>query len=388
MKAHLRLQLPPLQRLRGEAWVDWAWLERGQVVAHGHDPLVVLGARHPDAPVLAGLDAQDLILLELQLPPLPARRLPAALQGEVEALLLDDLHDVVLGHGPQGADGVVPVAWLGVAALEQLVTALAACQLRLHALYPTPLLLPWQEGVATVQASGDHVVVRSGRDRGFVLWRAATGPGERWEALSARLRAVGMETVQWLDAVPADWPVVLRAQAVSPAAQWTGPLPGWSLPLPAARRRFPRLALGLAAAALLLLALGLQVQALQWRSQGQALQRDLQAQLRAGFPGIGEIVDPVQQARRALATPVAPAALPEVQQLVAATLQAVPELGGQVRGLRYQPGEVELELDSAVHPLLEDEQRMGQWQQALQAHGLRLAMAHAGTVRVHGGAPP
>lgn len=388
MKTHLRLQLPPLQQLRGEALVQWARMERGQRVAQGRDPLAVLGARHPAVPVLASLDAQDLILLELQLPPLPARRLQAALQGEVEAMLLDDLQDVALAHGPQGADGVVPVAWLGTAALEQLVAVLAACQLTLHAVYPTPLLLPWQEGRATVQASGDHLVVRCSRERGFVLWRAAPGQGARWEALQTRLRAAGVDAVQWLEAVPADWPGSLPAQELAGGAACDGPLPGWSLPLPAARRRTPRMALGLAAAAGLLLAIGLQVQTLQWRERGQALKQEMQTQLHARFPEIGEVIDPVQQARRALAAPAAPLALPEVQQLVATTLQAVPELGGQVRGLRYRPGEVELELDSAAHPLLDDEQRVERWQQALQAHGLRLAVAQAGTVRVDSGAPP
>ena len=113
MSVQLRVRLPALEHLRADSTVEWAQMHKGGVLAHGREGLAVLGQRHPQAEVLACLDPQDLILLELQLPPLSGRRLQAALQGEVEAMLLDDLQEVALAHGAQAEDGRVPVAWLG-----------------------------------------------------------------------------------------------------------------------------------------------------------------------------------------------------------------------------------------------------------------------------------
>ncbi len=104
MNVQLRVRLPALERLRADSAVDWVQLHRGDVLAHGRDTLAALGLRHPQAAVRACLDPNDLILLELQLPPLSGRRLQSALQGEVEAMLLDDLQEVALAHGAQAAD--------------------------------------------------------------------------------------------------------------------------------------------------------------------------------------------------------------------------------------------------------------------------------------------
>ena len=80
MTVQLRVRLPVLERLRADSAVDWAQLHKGEVLAHGRDTLAALGLRHPRATVHACLDPNDLILLELQLPPLSGRRLQAALQ--------------------------------------------------------------------------------------------------------------------------------------------------------------------------------------------------------------------------------------------------------------------------------------------------------------------
>lgn len=384
MNVQLRVRLPVLESLRAESTVEWAQLHKGDVLAHGCDALAVLGQRYPQAAVLACLDPHDLILLELPLPPLSGRRLQAALQGEVEAMLLDDLQEVALAHGAQAADGTVPVAWLGQRAIAQAAQALASCGLQLQALYPTPLLLPWKEGHATLQASGEHLLVRSGRDRSFVQWCGGRDAGSVMPALAARLQQSDVQVVQWIDSVPSAWPEQLPAAALAHELQVCGPLPGWSLPLPGHARQAPRLAIGLALAAVLLAALGLQLQVSRWRSEGEALQQDMARQFGAHFPEITDVVDPVLQARRALAVPLPAPPLPPLQLQVAGTLQAVPELGGQVRSLLYQPGQLELELDADAQALADDPQRFEHWQQAVQARGLQLAREAGGRLRVSG----
>ncbi|WP_164138099.1 type II secretion system protein GspL [Stenotrophomonas maltophilia] len=385
MNAQLRVRLPPLEHLRADSEVEWAQLHKGAMQAHGREALAVLGHRHPQAGVLACLDPQDLILLELQLPPLSGRRLQAALQGEVEAMLLDDLQEVALAHGSQAADGTVPVAWLGQQVIAQARQLLASCGLRLQALYPTPLLLPWQDGQATLQASGEHLLVRSGRDRGSVQWCGGRDAGAVMQALASRLQQAGVHAVHWIDCVPPAWPDSLPATAVPHEQQASGPLPAWSLPLPGSGQRAPRLAIGLALTAMLLAALGLQLQVSRWRSEGEALQQHMARQFSARFPEITHVVDPVLQARRALAVPVPAQPLPPVQRQVASTLQAVPELAGQVRSLYYQPGQLDMELDTDTQALADDPQRLEHWQKAMQAQGLQLAREAGGRLRVSGG---
>ncbi|TGQ51162.1 general secretion pathway protein GspL, partial [Mesorhizobium sp. M1C.F.Ca.ET.212.01.1.1] len=97
-------------------------------------------------------------------------------------------------------------AWLGQQPIVQLQQLLASCALQLQALYPTPLLLPWQPGQATLQVSGAHLLVRNGRDRGFVQWHGGRDACAVMQALAGRLQQAGVQAVQWIGSVPPAWP--------------------------------------------------------------------------------------------------------------------------------------------------------------------------------------
>lgn len=378
----LRLRLPALSALHADAMVDWAWRERDAVVARGRHALRTLGERYPAAATVACVDVQDLILLELQLPRLSGRRLQVAMQGELEAMLLDDLAEVSFAHGPQDADGRVSVTWLGKASVQHVAAVLDACGVRLQGLFPTPLLLPLQPGRATLQECGDYLLVRTTRDRGWVQFQGSADRGRMLEQLQARLAGEGIEQVQWIGSPSEAMPVVANADVLPPQALWNGPLPAWSLPLPAVRRGAPRLAFGLGITALLLAALGVQLQSWQMARQGELLQQRMQRQLAEGFPEIGEVVDPVMQARRALnAQAVRPRQQAEVQRLAATAMQAVPELAGAATRMAYRPGVLQLQL-AADAGLDEDPARRERWQAALQAQGLQLVARGPGALDI------
>lgn len=389
MKGELRLRLPPLSALDADADVAWAWLQRGQVIAHGVDPMRALGRRYPAATTQACLDVQDLILLDLQLPPLSGRRLEVAMQAEIEALLLEDVAEVAFAHGPQDRDGRVAVAWLGREAVLEVVALFAATGLTLQGLYPTPLMLPLQKQRATLQVCGDHLLVRTHRDHGWVQW---LGGGQAAAAaaasqLRARLGSENEAAPQWVGAVPRGWAVDPDGPALPDEQQWSGALPSWSLPLPTAARRTPWLAIGLGVAAAVLAAVGLQVQTWQWAAQGRTLQQSMQQQIKQGFPAVGEVVDPVLQARRAVeADATRPLAVPEVQRMAATTLEAVPEWAGAAVRMEYRPGELHLQLDPVLGPEV-DTPRLERWQQALQAHGLTLVDHGNGRLLVSAAGP-
>ncbi len=387
MKGELRLRLPPLSALSPDAPVAWAWLQRGQVTAHGIDSLQALGSRYPGASALACVDVKDLILLDLLLPPLTGRRLAVALQAEIEALLLEDVADVAFAHGPQDHDGRVAVAWLGRDAVRQVVATFAAIGLKLQALYPTPLLLPLQGSRPSLQVCGDHLLVRTARDRGWVQWRGGAHADAADCQLRLRLGGDGADAAQWIGDAPAGWPTDTDAVALPSEQQWSGVLPSWSLPLPTTMRRTPWKAIGLGVAAALVAALGVQLQTWQWTAQAHTLQQDMQQQTRQAFGAIGNVVDPLLQTRRAIdAAAARPLTQPEVQRLTATALQAVPEWAGAAIRMRYRPGELQLELDPVLGPDV-DSTRMERWQQALQAHGLTLQDRGNGRLLVSAAGP-
>ncbi len=387
MKGELRLRLPPLSALDADASVAWAWLQRGQVIAHGVDPICALGRRYPAATTQACLDVQDLILLDLQLPPLSGRRLEVAMQAEIEALLLEDVAEVAFAHGPQDRDGRVAVAWVGREAVLEVVALFAATGLTLQGLYPTPLMLPLQKQRATLQVCGDHLLVRTHRDHGWVQWLGGGQAAAAASQLRARLGNENEAAPQWVGAVPRGWAVDPDGPGLPDEQQWSGALPSWSLPLPTTARRTPWLAIGLGVAAAVMLAVGLQVQTWQWAAQGRTLQQGMQQQIKQGFPAVGEVVDPVLQARRAVeADATRPLAVPDVQRMAATTLQAVPEWAGAAVRMEYRPGELHLQLDPVLGPVV-DTPRLERWQQALQAHGLTLVDHGNGRLLVSAAGP-
>ncbi len=381
MSVQLRLHLPPLWQLSMDSRVDWALLRHDALLDHGQDSLRTLGARHVGVGVDACLHGQDLILLELRLPPLPARRLRQALLGEVEAMLLDDLQEIALAHGPQAADGSVPVAWLGRASVQALADTLLACGLALRGLYPTPMLLPIREGQATLQRQADHLLARLSKERGFV--QLLGGHALTMEPLLARLAELDINSVRWVGSVPPEWPEHIHADAMPETEQWCGRLPGWSIPVPAPQRRSRHLAPVLLLAAAVAAALGLQLEVSMQHRQASQLRSATEQQIAKLFPEIGELVDPVAQVRRAVAAPAVRGPTPEILQLLTTSQQLIPELSGQVTALAYSSGMLELRMDTAARGWAPEDEQLAQWKQALQSRGLQLESDAAGTLRVH-----
>jgi general secretion pathway protein L len=72
----LRIALPPLDQVRAESQVKFAWLERGVVVAEGQESLAQLGKRRQAVDCF--LHPRDSLLTSLELPPLAAAKTQAA----------------------------------------------------------------------------------------------------------------------------------------------------------------------------------------------------------------------------------------------------------------------------------------------------------------------
>ncbi len=242
MKSRLRLALPPLARITPESVMAFALFDRnGRLLRAGQLPLNQLAQAVPVDQVHAILHPGDAIAVRLQLPPLPANRLDAAVQASVEPMALSDISHLCIAHSPRAADGGVHVAWSDRQALTQAWRQLADAGLKVSALVPFQLALP-------------------------------------------------------PDDPQPDQPLTLPVDA-----RWQAPLPRWSLARPEwrpssqnQRWRGPLLWAGAAA---ILWMIGLQIYAAQLRHEASTLRASTEQAVRTAFPSIAIIIDPVQQAR-------------------------------------------------------------------------------------------
>ncbi|GAA5235095.1 type II secretion system protein GspL [Verticiella sediminum] len=390
MKATLRLQLPRLAELAPQVPLRFALVQQGQAVRSGELTMAQLAATLPPVPAAAILHPADANLAAVVLPPLPAHRMASAVAGAAEPLLLGDSEPYALAHGARAANGATPIAWADRSALARAWALLADAGLPVQALVPAPLALPLPEDGELVLAVQDHVLLaRAGRDAGSALVlpddaRAAAANAMAWLRLTWQRQPQAQPV--WLGAVPS-WYAQPGPDAPAPRvlpadAGWGASLPAWSLALPALRpRRMQastwRRPLAWAAAAAALWLLGLNLHAARLSREADAVRAQMAAAVRAAFPDIPVVLDPLRQAtqrRDALLAAVGDRVADDVVTLALAGARLLPA-GAQVDRLHYEDGVLAvstvgdvgaraLDPDTAARARdldLEIEQRDGTW---------------------------
>src|SRR5690606_37198349 len=92
MKPQLRLALPPLASLTAATTILFVLLDRnGRVARSGEMSPAQLSAIAPSGRAHAILQPGEAVVATIDLPPLPARRRHAAVLGQIEPMVLDDL---------------------------------------------------------------------------------------------------------------------------------------------------------------------------------------------------------------------------------------------------------------------------------------------------------
>jgi type II secretion system protein L len=135
------------------------------------------------------LDARDVTLLPAKLPPLSGAKLRQAVPNVVEDSLLQDTQGCTFGIGPAMEDGRRLVAVADKSWLEFVIGAVERRGIRVGAVVPAQLCLPFEEGVATLACLHDGLAVRTGRLQG-IGWGASDEEDFRTEAVSAALATV------------------------------------------------------------------------------------------------------------------------------------------------------------------------------------------------------
>jgi general secretion pathway protein L len=318
--------------------------------------------------------ASDMVLLlQADLPDLPARRLAALLPAAAEAATLDDAEQIHVGLLGDGAARRLAV--LRKDALARLLTPLRARGLHPDRALPECLLLPWQEDEWSLLLHEDGVVARFGRHDGAALDRGDPPAGLRLMLNRAsppsRIRLYqgsalkAPDVARWTDSI---------GLPVEPAGAWDWRTATWNGQdnlltgaYAAARNRLDWRPLVRPLAVALILLGGLQLGgltldwALQKREQG-AIRAEMRALAERALPANAAVVDPAWQVGeqlRGLRT-ASGAEGSGALALLARLGQVWPPDGGPVpRTASYAGGELELTLAQADEGWIEQLRRDG-----------------------------
>ena len=346
------------------------------------------------------LAASDVTLLRVQVPPLSAARLKAALPNLVEDQLLGDIADAVMVAGPsQGADGMRSVAVVQRAWLEVLVKALVAQGAHHVSALPAQLCLPFQPGAVSAALSiGDDSLELAMRQSQYEGLGLALAPQP--EAALHTLRAMAGEAPVTLY-LPAPQMAQYAAAAANLAditlledhwAHWISAAKSTTMDLVPAlgatgagarqwqRWRWP---LRLAVLALVVNIVGINSQWLHLKHEAANVRLAMIQTFKAAYPNETVILDPAAQMRKNIE--LARVGSGEVGADEFTALSAA--LGEALSGLPRKDVIATLEyreraLLVKIKPNMVDAAAMAQIKAALAARKLELSEATPGTWRI------
>lgn len=378
---------------------DGGHLERQGTSPLGNLAELIAGARR----VVLMLAASDTTLLRIKAPPLSASRLRAALPALVEEQVLGDTADCLLATGAADDEGVRTVAVVQRAWLEVLVKALLAQGAHSVSVLPMQLCLPFQPGSVSAALSlgdaGYELILRRSQYDGMGL----SLPAEPMAALQALRAMAGDEPVTlYLSAEQLkQFEPLLADSATAPHGislaedhwqHWVAASRSAGLDLAPAlgaagasarewqRWRWP---LRIAALALLVNVIGINVEWMRLKREATAVRQAMMQTFKATYPKETVILDPVAQMRKNISLAksddgqAAPDGFVAMSANLAEALSVLPQRE-VIASLEYK----ERALQVKVKPNMVDAAAMTQIRAALQARKLELAEATPGTWQI------
>ncbi|WP_411882685.1 type II secretion system protein GspL [Polaromonas sp. YR568] len=347
----LRLMLPPARNFKSSP-VRCAW-RTPQGVWHSatFQDLSLAAASCRPRRIEACPHPADVSMAEIELPPLPARRLRAAVLGAVELMALASPEKLAVGFGPRSGKGTLAVAWMNADALSACLRELRQHGLPAHAMLPPPAFLPNPEDASSPEHTASAMLidgwalVRTGVATG-ILHPVPMGSMNPVQA-EARLRPLLPESLplRWLPFDDAFDPGLGQAPAPWSGTGWSWTLPMGKSPAHGMDHPWLRPAIGWAAATAAVCLLGLNLHASRVAAQGQALTRQMAAQVKAAFPEVSVVLNPLQQARQlrdARKTGGVVVESADFAALVRASAGLLPRAQGQVQSLDFRDGQLHI----------------------------------------------
>lgn len=258
-------------------------------------------------------DARDVNLLSVRLPPLSGARLRQALPNALEESLLQDPQQCAFALGGEVAGGLRRVAVLDRAWFDFTLGAIERRGFRIRAAVPAQAVASAPEGAVSVAAVHDGVAVLAADGIG---WTAGTDESGRTEAIASVIAQAGgtprrlvahIENASWTApfekaAAVAGLTVELRTLPVPPAnalgllsARGGSGLGRWFADRDWRTWRVPA---ALAAAAVLIHLVGLNLHWGRLAQERNELRTALERRFRQTFPQARVVVDPVAQMER------------------------------------------------------------------------------------------
>ena len=211
--------------------LPYAWFDRrGRCARQGELALRALGQAYAQPACEAVLHPEDVIASSLQIPALPKARQAAAVRSVLEPMILGDMDDLAIGHGPRAADGSVALAWTPREPLRRAWALLGEHGLRVRALIAPQTLEPVAD--APLREPGDP----------------------RWQAAAP---SWSLATPQWAPTRVSRWRPVWRWTAIA-CAIWLG---------------------------------GLNLYATQLRGEARSLQTQMREQVQKAYPRLPVVLD-------------------------------------------------------------------------------------------------
>ena len=348
----LRLALPPLESLTSDTELEFAQLDRKGHVSHtGISTLGQLGQRVKSQAVECFLHPMDTVLTRIELPPLSASRIDAAVTCAAQALILGPSEQMHVAHSARDTDGQVHLSWLPKAVLDRLGQLLGLHGLKLGGLYPAPYRL----AVPAVGQVNGCVV------EGQLLLRFSLAHGAVEPLVEDRLEALATTGASVL------WPVDHQ--------RWNGATPGWGLHAGIGRSTAPAAgwgrALGCCVLAVGVWVAGLNLYAAREVAQGQQLKQQMSQRVKHAFPELPVILNPLQQARQQLAIRKGggPALVNhDFAYLVQQAAIALPFMAGSVQQLTFSQRQLQLQMTAEATPAADGAVQAALRQAGLSAH--------------------
>jgi general secretion pathway protein L len=338
-----------------------AWLDRqGQVTREERHTQSQLSQQSKLPPLVCFLHPADSLLASLDLPPLPANKIVAAVQCAAQALMLGDSNEMHIAHSSRDEVGQVQIAWAPRRQLLGFGQLLKSAGLNLRGLYPAPYCLPVLPGTVACVQDG-HLLLRD-------------------SVQAARVQPLfddGLDGVVWEPGVTLHWigeqPPPGAELPMADAQRWTGPLPGWGLHGAVQQQKTEHRgwgrAIALSALAVAVWVIGLNLYAAREAGQGQQLKTQMNLRVKQAFPELPVILNPLQQARQQLAARQKGAADDPAQTFNRLVLQAgsgMPSMAGSVERLTFVDGALQLSLLSEARRGGNDQE----WQSTLAQAGI------------------
>lgn len=367
----------------------WMWLPSAAlVVEQGDFEAMRLACR--GQPVALAVPTEAVDLLPVELPIKNLRELERALPFALEERLIDDvadLHFVVGERAP--APGLRHIAVVNFELAQGWLKPLRAAGLRLQAVLPDVLLLPWQTGEWTLHASPGRLLVRHGLGTGVALEPAVASLWlprlirEQGAPSALKVYSHDAELTDIIERFAADHALTVDAQpwgellVLGRSAQ--ADAAGINLQQGRLRQALKGSGrLWAAAAAIAVLAFGLQCVGLYLRIQsleGKAreLSIETETRFRAAFPEVRRVVNLRVQAEQSLAALAR--GQRSVQDFLGLLAQGGPALsqpdGPQLLTLDFRGGRMEVDIEAPNMPSVEA------CQQSLKGAGLEVEVVSA-----------